>query len=446
MEMNRYCTSKHLSVFVCNMNTVPPEQSSKAVWRRFFIVAGAALLLWLCFFWIAAPSERFNALLIPLWVLNFVLAGRRLNKFFIVGVGGAVIGIFGFYALGSIQASQLGAHIAWWEPLQKLYFTMGLFVLYNALCVVIGAPLTLIPATRTLMTSPRGWWLRLLRVGVTLLLFAPYVYVSFNIHRFKYVSSGNPRINCALPFQSVDFKARDGVGLKGWFIPSAGSRRTIVVVHGIGSNRGDMLGVVPFLHRAGFNLFLFDLRGHGESSGHTTTFGVNEARDVEAATQWVSRQPGGKAVGILAYSMGGSSVLHAVGENGLSQVRSIVLDSTFAEFAPLAREQMAFIPDNLANPVLTLLSFYTWLEIGVGLNDITPRRYIGRISPRPLLLIHGTGDTLIPPYQPRLNYASARQPKSLYWIEGAEHVAGHRIAGVVYEKRVVDFFDESLKE
>ncbi|BCM91665.1 hypothetical protein IAD21_03540 [Abditibacteriota bacterium] len=430
---------------ICKINIVPIEQSPQDIWRRLFILMGAAVLLWLFFFWIAAPSERFNALLVPLWILNFVLARRRLNKFAAVGGVGAVVGVLGFYILGSIQASHLGAHVTWWEPLQKLYFTVGLFVLCNALCAVIGAPITLIPGGRELMTAPRGWWLRLLCIGVTLILFTPYIYVSFNTHRFKYVSSGNPQTSCGLPFQMVDFSARDGAQLKGWFIPSAGSQRTIVIVHGIGSNRGDMLSVVPFLHRAGFNLFLFDLRGHGESSGHTTTFGVNEARDVEAAAQWISRQPGGKSIGMLAYSMGGSSVLHAVGENGLPEVRSIVLDSTFAEFAPLAREQLTFLPEKVVVPVMGLLSFYTRLEIGVGLDDIAPRRYIGRISPRPLLLIHGTGDSLIPSSQARLNYASAKQPKALYWIDGAEHCAGHRVAGEEYEKRVISFFDKSLR-
>lgn len=402
-------------------------------------------MLWLAFFWIAAPSERFNSLLVPLWILNFVLAKRRLGKSLLWVVVGAVGGLLGFYALGSAQAAQLDSHLSWWEPFQKLYFTAGLFVLYGALCAVLNAAFALLPATRALLSAPRGWWLRFLRVGVAFVLFVPYIYVSFNLHRFKYVPNSDPLTRCQLPFKSVNFEARDGVRLVGWFIPSAGSQRTLVVVHGIGSNRGDMLDVVPFLHRAGYNLFLFDLRGHGESSGHTTTFGVNEARDVEAATRWVSRQSGGQKIGVLAYSMGGSSVLHAVGEDGLPMVRGVVLDSTFAEFAAVARHQMEFLPDSVAAPVLSLLSFYTRLEIGVGLSDIAPRRYIGRISPRPLLLMHGTSDTLIPVAQAHLNFSNAGQPKTLHIINGAEHCAGHRVEAEAYEKRIVAFFDQSLK-
>jgi alpha-beta hydrolase superfamily lysophospholipase len=412
---------------------------------RLAVLAGVAVALWLLFFSVRAYSERLNAILVPLWGLNFILTGRKLEKNSIAGIIGLLIGILGFNLLGSVQAAQLGARVAWWEPLQKTYFTAGLFVIYNVLCAAMSGAIMLAPKARELMVAQRGWWLRLLHAGLALCLFAPYLFVSFNIHRFKYSSNGDPQTRLGLTFEAVNFRARDGVSLKGWFVPSEGSHKTIVVVHGIGSNRGDLLGVAPFLHRAGFNLFLFDQRGHGDSSGHTITFGVDEARDVEAATEWASQRTGDRPVGVLAYSMGASSVLHAVGDDGIPKVSAMILDSTFAEFEPLARAQTNFLPNSLAGPMLRLLSFYSRLEIGVGLNDIAPSRYIGRVTPRPLLLIHGTGDTLIPSGQARLNFANAKEPKAIYWIDGAGHCAGHQVAGKAYEKRVVDFFKKSLK-
>src|SRR3712207_6992696 len=42
--------------------------------------------------------------------------------------------------------------------------------------------------------------------------------------------------------------------------------RTVVVVHGVGANKADFLGVAPFLHRAGWNVFFFDLRGQDRKS------------------------------------------------------------------------------------------------------------------------------------------------------------------------------------
>jgi fermentation-respiration switch protein FrsA (DUF1100 family) len=201
---------------------------------------------------------------------------------------------------------------------------------------------------------------------------------------------------------------------------------------------------VPFLRGAGFHVFTFDLRAHGDSGGHTTSFGAHEARDVEAALEYLKSRPDVKKIGVLAFSMGGSALLHAVGENGLPGAQAFIIDSTFAAFEPLAREQMAFLPEFAARPLMALISFYTRLEIGVWLREIAPQNFIGKIAPRPLLLIHGMNDTLISPEHAKTNFAAAREPKQLWMVPGANHVQGWAVENAEYEKRVVNFLDAAL--
>lgn len=409
--------------------------------QRYIYVAGATLALWLLLWWQSSPSERWHALLVPVWLLNLWLSGGKVGKAIVIWGAGLALGLAGsLWLSGSMQAEQVGGHLTINELWQKLYFTAGLFVLYNALCATLNALLSLSTKARELLKAPRGWWLRTLRVGLALIIFSPYLYTTFNLHRFKYANSRNPQLTCGLKYQDINFRAADGVNLRGWWIPSG--RKTIVVVHGVGSNRGDALVVAPFLHRAGYNVFLFDLRAHGDSSGHTTTFGVQEALDVRAAVGYAAKIS--DSVGLYAFSMGASSAIHAFAKPGLPEVKAVVLDSTFAEFAPLARTQMAFLSDNAARPLIKLLSFYTYLEIGTTLENIAPRRYIGNIAPRPLLLIHGTADELIAPEQAKWNFAAAREPKEIYWIDGAAHCAGLAVDGVKYEKRVTEFFKRNL--
>jgi alpha-beta hydrolase superfamily lysophospholipase len=233
------------------------------------------------------------------------------------------------------------------------------------------------------------------------------------------------------------------VNLRGWFIPGK-SNKTVLIVHGVGSNRGATLGIVPFLHRAGFRVFTFDLRGHGDSGGHTTSFGAHEGRDVDAALVYLQSRRDVKKIGVLAFSMGGSALLHAVGENGAPGAQAVILDSTFAEFESLARAQMAFLPDYAARPLLAMISFYARLEIGVWLRDIAPQRFINRIAPRPLLLIHGTDDTLISPEHANTNFAAAGNPTQLWMVPGANHVQAWAVATDEYEKRVVNFLNAAL--
>ncbi len=419
------------------------QDDISSLWQRAALLTIAALL-WMILAPFPAYSERFHAMLPLLWAANFWFGGRRLDKRATASAIGVGIGAL-FYLLGSVQAHQIGARFTFWEAIGSLYFMLGVFVIYNALCTLVAAPLHWHPVSASLMLAPRGWWLRLLRMGVALLIFAPYLYTTFNIHRFKYANATDPRRVCRLDFENVTFQARDGVKLQGWFIPAPRSDKAVLLVHGVGSNRGDTLGIVPFLHRAGFHVLAFDLRGHGDSDGHTTSFGVYEARDVVAATHYLQTRPEVRRMAIYAFSMGGSAALHGIEENGLPGVEAFVLDSTFAEFEPLAREQMAFLPNGIARPLLAMISFYTRLEIGMNLREIAPRRFIHRIAPRPLLLIHGTADTLIPPIQARWNFAAARPPKQLYWVPNAEHCAGFAVEGARYEKRVVQFLTEDLR-
>ena len=86
-----------------------------------------------------------------------------------------------------------------------------------------------------------------------------------------------------LPYENVYFKTEDKVQLRGWFIPSAQySNKTIILMHGWGMNRADILKNTYFLHDLGFNLFYFDFRALGESGGKTSSIGYLAIKDAAA--------------------------------------------------------------------------------------------------------------------------------------------------------------------
>ena len=58
---------------------------------------------------------------------------------------------------------------------------------------------------------------------------------------------------------------------------------------------------------------------------------------------------------------------------------------------------------------------------GFDREEICPLRVVERITPRPLLLIHGTDDRRITEEQMRRLYRAAEAPKSLWMVEGATH-------------------------
>ena len=65
---------------------------------------------------------------------------------------------------------------------------------------------------------------------------------------------------------------------------------------------------------------------------------------------------------------------------------------------------------------------------------------VGRISPRPILLIAGTADHIVPPWMTERLYQSAREPKDLWLVPGAAHGQYAAVAPVEYERRLIQFF------
>jgi len=200
---------------------------------------------------------------------------------------------------------------------------------------------------------------------------------------------------------------------------------------------GAFLGLAPFLHRAGFNVLFFDFRGHGDSGGHTVTFGHDEANDVLAAAQYL-KDRGFTRLALYGFSMGGAAAMRAAPQ--IPEVRCVVTDSTFIDFPPLAAQAFAAFPAPMRAASMAVTNFWSRVEIAASLAGLSPRPFVARIAPRPFLIIHGTGDILIPVSQARDLFIAARAPKELYIVPGAAHCLCRLVDPPPYEKRVAAFF------
>jgi pimeloyl-ACP methyl ester carboxylesterase len=289
----------------------------------------------------------------------------------------------------------------------------------------------------------------LLTALATTILLAPYGFTVLNVHRVKSVSGRDPGI-VGLEFAPVRF-ASGPLSLRGWWIPAARpTNRCVVVCHGISANMGAFVGVTPFLHRAGFNILLFDFRGHGASPGHTASFGWHEAEDVRAACKYL-RSRGQDRIALYGFSMGGASVnlsFHPrfAPDVGFDKsVRGVVVDSTFARFEPLVEQQLGAVPSSLRPGLLRVLSWCSQYEIGVRPEQIAPEQVVSRIAPRPLLIIHGDADGLIPLPQSRQLFLAAKEPKQRVVVPGAGHCLCRWINPAPYEKRVANWLRRVLE-
>ncbi len=86
-------------------------------------------------------------------------------------------------------------------------------------------------------------------------------------------------------FETVTLTTDDQVRLAAWYKPPLNDT-VIILSHGAGGSREQMRSYAEMLARHDYGVLSLDLRGHGESAGHTNHFGWQGTRDVGAAVSF----------------------------------------------------------------------------------------------------------------------------------------------------------------
>ncbi|MDP3541529.1 MAG: alpha/beta fold hydrolase [Elusimicrobiota bacterium] len=250
-----------------------------------------------------------------------------------------------------------------------------------------------------------------------------------------------------LRYEKVAFKTRDGLELKGWFIPStAGEKRTIVMCHGWGDNKGELLKQTYFLNEyGGFNLLYFDFRSHGESEGEITTIGGLEMIDFDAAIEWLRKAKPelSDSIGVFGLSMGAAVTVASLPKH--PDLRCAVVESPFSDYRTVIKR---WAWNNMKLPYYPLVAI-TLLILRSRVKDpeidlFNPVEAAPKIAPRPLFVIGGEFDRLMTPEDVRKIFDSAREPKQLWMVPEAWHAKCREAAGMEYDTRVIGFFSRNL--
>jgi fermentation-respiration switch protein FrsA (DUF1100 family) len=242
--------------------------------------------------------------------------------------------------------------------------------------------------------------------------------------------------------EEVDLTARDGIRLHSWLFRSPTARASVIVLHGHGGNKHTTLPLARMLFPA-YNVLLLDHRGHGDSDGRRTTIGYEERLDVHAAVDLLLDQGLGP-VGIFGMSMGGATAILATAED--QRIKAVVADSPYARLR-WAVGQSAVLrgyPGFIAPAIAYLGCLTTSLHLRHRMQAFDPVEVIERIAPRPILLLHGVEDDLIPVASAHALYRRAGEPKELWLIEGLKHCQAFEAMTEAFAARVVGFFDRWL--
>ena len=262
-----------------------------------------------------------------------------------------------------------------------------------------------------------------------------------------YVTSRRPRTTFHSPaefgleFAEVTFKAADGLQLQGCWIPSTGSERAVIILHGLGGSLDGDIHRAPALHAAGFNVFLFDFRAHGRSKGHLATFGFLERQDVLGAVEFLKSR-GVKSIGLLGFSYGGMASMLATPI--CSDIQAVITDGgpTRLRTVIAVRAVELHIPRWLAGPLAWLTVAITSLRLGANIFHYETICWVGRITPHPIFFIHGELDQYCPDFDEL--YAAAGEPKEAWRLVGVDHTKASETFPEEFRRRVIEFFDRNL--
>jgi hypothetical protein len=241
---------------------------------------------------------------------------------------------------------------------------------------------------------------------------------------------------------SVAIRARDGVSLRAWYYtPDQPNNKAIVLFHGVGSNREDMVALGNLFLKQGYSVLEPDLRGHGESGG-IATYGVLEAGDTSAWLDWLEKT--GHPSGLYGFgaSLGASVLLESLEHE--TRFRAVVAESPYFDFRSIADERIGrMLPAGtkwVATPFVESGMIWARVRDGVDLRKASAADGL-RVTATPVLLIHGLLDDRTSPENSR-KLAAMRPGTQLWLVAGSHHADAWATAQSAFEARVLAWFRE----
>ena len=181
---------------------------------------------------------------------------------------------------------------------------------------------------------PSRWYTKILMLLLALAFFAVLATSAisgFLVYRIVKPQRSAPEISLAsFPGhpEVVDFTVPDSGQRQGWFFPGARRGPTVVLCHGYGSSRGELLTLVSALQDHQYNVFVFDFAAHGANSG-VSTLGYREADELHKAVDVLAARGDldPRRFGLWGYNLGAYAALREA--EGDQRIRALILDSVY---------------------------------------------------------------------------------------------------------------------
>jgi fermentation-respiration switch protein FrsA (DUF1100 family) len=236
-----------------------------------------------------------------------------------------------------------------------------------------------------------------------------------------------------MPLSSTEF-------VSGWFVPGTPLRGAVLLLHGVRSDRLQMVERARLLHGAGYSVLLIDLPGHGESSGERITFGVREADGVAAALAYLRHRAPRDRIGVIGVSLGAAALVLS---HPTPPPDAVVLESMYPTIREAVKDRLAIRLGPFGSMLTPLLLWQLPVRLGINERQLRPIDAVPALG-APVLIASGRNDLHTTWGETERIFAAAAQPKDLWRVDGAAHVDLHSYAPAEYEHHVLGFLAKYL--
>ncbi len=221
-----------------------------------------------------------------------------------------------------------------------------------------------------------------------------------------------------LRYKDVYFYSRDGEKLNAWFLPGDKDAPVILYCHGNACNISHLLEYAGLLVEKNLQVFLFDYRGYGRSTGRPSEKGIYA--DTQAAYDYLvdeEKIPPGRIV-LAGHSVGAAAAIDTAVKNDIG---GIIVESAFTSTRDMSK---GIFP-------MSLISFL----LPANYNNLEK---IAK-SDAPKLFIHGQDDEIVPFEMGRRLFDASMGPKYFFPVKAAGHNDTFIAGGEDYFAALADF-------
>lgn len=270
-------------------------------------------------------------------------------------------------------------------------------------------------------------------------------YVGWNLTHPARVALDSDPGSVGLTFENIVFPSRvDGLHMKGWLIPVAGSDKTVIFAHGYRKNRLNsnipILAIARELNGKGYNILMFDFRNSGESEGNLTSVGQFEVRDLLGAVDFVKTRPQiSREIILYGFSMGASTAILAGARE--PAVNAVIADSPFADLSSYLNNNLSVWSGLPSFPFNRAFFLVVPPLTGLRPDTVSPIKEVNELNGRPLLLIHGEEDIDVPIENSEMLEKAYPQARLLR-VPGGTHVQNYAAQPQLYMSTVLSFINQ----